>query len=1049
MSSAAVAKESRLSKEEVVSKTTEHSLFVDRTPDGAQVTGIVGRRQLVAVQTFDIARLTTHPVPIVPGAFVAVSGEGPKGDSNGSGKTTFLSAVSLLLGDPQWRLDVDGRHAVELLFQPGAAGLDVSAGGANHGYIVGVFAGESPFRSTDLITVWVRISRTPAFVKMRWTRGLHVAEGGTDQERQDQANELWNDLPRNSETGSRTMAETLFGDAPRCLAYLDTTVRPSVPSLLSQQMTAMSPERIGEALIALTGRDHLLAAESRLRREHAAQSDELDTRRQEDARDRINEDLQLEALKRREAARAEVAEAVAAWEAHLAQGVLERVELHATKGADVEAAEALIKTTKNAVEQQRNELRALEGRTDLQYAVTAAERARSSVDGERVNLDKKIGRLEERLGGLLTKRSKLSADAESDDGLAIDLHEELVEAAELQLTVTKIDLNEAEKEYQQLLYHLEAVEQGYDGPAGEALALLHGANLQAVSLIDAITLDPAARAVWEPRLWSYRDAVVITRDDESAVLDLLSSLAGATVVLADGPLEDQSARPLPPGIASTAPISGFLEALEDRYEHRTVPDRAHDLDLDTATLGGFPEPFTGRSVRVARAREDAERAEQEVNARQGAVETAKITLRHEQRQLAAAQAAAELSEVRALLKELETNISEARGERGDAEQRWKVADEAHSGAKSALDNHDDRIARLRNDLIAQERKLGEAIRDHRKEAEALSGIGLQEWRIAWSNTDEAAENLITKEANKGHRHTSVRWRDLTIRHLHQALTHVTRDPDQASPALQQLKQDADNSTHPLEKDDPDRAFFATLVQPLHDLLDAKEEHDQALRDRIHRNRFERAVVIAETSAELDRLHGDLDLQQGMVERSIELALRAISAQLDQLDQDREGGYGARLEIDIIRPESPDDNWTWNVTPKWRRSPAGSFVSYREVANGAQVKVFAIQLVLAALLADDHVPGRLLILDELGNSLGDANRKDVLSALNRVAHQQGVTILGTCQDSVVYDAAEVCGEVLWFSHATATEPYNRPTRAWGHDPEQGRVELVAFWLRTGR
>jgi hypothetical protein len=125
------------------------------------------------------------------------------------------------------------------------------------------------------------------------------------------------------------------------------------------------------------------------------------------------------------------------------------------------------------------------------------------------------------------------------------------------------------------------------------------------------------------------------------------------------------------------------------------------------------------------------------------------------------------------------------------------------------------------------------------------------------------------------------------------------------------------------------------------------------------------------------------------------------------------------------------------------------VSYREVANGAQVKVFAIQLVLAALLADSSVPGRLLVLDELGNSLGDANRKDVLSALNRVATQQGVTILGTCQDSVIYDAADQCGEILWFIHASATDPYNQPTRAWGFDPDGQRVELTARWLIEGR
>lgn len=40
--------------------------------------GVIGDRQLIAVQTFDIARLTSHPVVLVPSAFIAVTGRGPK-----------------------------------------------------------------------------------------------------------------------------------------------------------------------------------------------------------------------------------------------------------------------------------------------------------------------------------------------------------------------------------------------------------------------------------------------------------------------------------------------------------------------------------------------------------------------------------------------------------------------------------------------------------------------------------------------------------------------------------------------------------------------------------------------------------------------------------------------------------------------------------------------------------------------------------------------------------------------------------------------------------
>src|SRR5437868_267763 len=192
-----------------MTKTGSRGLFSGRMPDGSLTGGVIGSRKLVAVQTFDIARLTTYPVPIVPGCFVAVTGRGPKGDSNGSGKTTFLSAVSLLLGDPQWRLDLDGRYATGLLFRPGAAGLDAAAGGAEHGYVVGIFTPDDA-GTEDPVTVWIRVSKRPAYVLMRWAPGLHGVSGTTDQERLDQADAAWQGLPTSNERGSRQMASTLF-----------------------------------------------------------------------------------------------------------------------------------------------------------------------------------------------------------------------------------------------------------------------------------------------------------------------------------------------------------------------------------------------------------------------------------------------------------------------------------------------------------------------------------------------------------------------------------------------------------------------------------------------------------------------------------------------------------------------------------------------------------------------------------------------------------------------------------------------------------------------
>ncbi|WP_051965496.1 hypothetical protein [Kitasatospora mediocidica] len=208
--------------------------------------GLVGDRQLVAVQTFDIARLTSHPVPIVPETFIAVSGLGPKEDSNGSGKTSFLIAVSLLLADPQWRLDTNGgRPASGILFHPDAAGVDQThrASPVDHGYIVGVFAHPAD-PAADPMTVWIRIATTAPYLQANWTEGLHLADAATDHERSIQADDLWRALVTRQQLSARAMADTLYGTAPRCLTYLDTALRPPAPSLLSQQLTEMEPKDI-------------------------------------------------------------------------------------------------------------------------------------------------------------------------------------------------------------------------------------------------------------------------------------------------------------------------------------------------------------------------------------------------------------------------------------------------------------------------------------------------------------------------------------------------------------------------------------------------------------------------------------------------------------------------------------------------------------------------------------------------------------------------------------------------------------------------------------
>jgi hypothetical protein len=123
--------------------------------------------------------------------------------------------------------------------------------------------------------------------------------------------------------------------------------------------------------------------------------------------------------------------------------------------------------------------------------------------------------------------------------------------------------------------------------------------------------------------------------------------------------------------------------------------------------------------------------------------------------------------------------------------------------------------------------------------------------------------------------------------------------------------------------------------------------------------------------------------------------------------------------------------------------------YDNVTNTAQEKLFSIHLVLAALLAAPDARGRVLILDELADSLGAEHRREVLDAIAIAAQEHRITILATCQDSIMAEAKPYCREVLYFHYPSKSMPLNRPTRMFGFDRNRDRVELTAEELREGR
>lgn len=1013
-------------------------------------TGIVGNRHLIAVQTFDIARLTTHPVPLVPGAFIAVTGQGPKGDSNGSGKTSFEAATSLILGEAQWRLEANGaQHAAGLLFSPASAGLDPSGrySRAEKGYIVAVLA--EPERPAEtVLTVWMRLAQTAPYIKVRWAEGLHVASGDSDLERHDQSDAIWASLPRSSELGAKTFTEKLYGDAPRCMAYVDTTLRPAAPSLLSQEMTKMPPAVIGDALIELTGRQGLLETEEEQRGLLAEKRDDLAERLREDTQARINEQADLDAVTSRNNARQFLQQGEHAWRLHYAKGYLDvlveeqvATDRLATLNAEVAAAQQALNTAKDALDllRQDNDLEDKEAQAEADYNAAAERLADARQDHTRTADE--LGRLGARRGVLLPIKDGWT-------GLTVEDAITAVEGAEETVGSKRVARITAEQHHANAQNALTAAEAGAGGPAGPALIAMHDAGLRAVSLLDVLTLSDGARSIWEPRLWPYQGAVVIDPADEPNALAALAAVPGSSYVLADGPL-DQPADDLPDGVASSVPVTRFLQTVAARTEQRTQPDRAVDLHAQQVVLGGFPAHIAGRAARIAAATANVQQTEQDLNSARRAETGARLALDAAREALTAAEAVVELADIETATQRLQALLGHQQRLVATADLDATTKRGIFVRASANAQGHAEQVQIADQRVLLRTNELSAKKTAQQAAQTSLDRLNANYWRRGWGGTEDEARTLLAAEDVTSRRITQGAFRARAADALNDALREYESSVGGVlPPQLAQVR----SRREALRDGEPGvsgmSVEFGAVARPLRDELDARSESDVELQARIERLQAARSDAIATAQQRSDEVEADLlGIREGISQR-LDHSLRKISEAWDRLSV-ASGGFGAKLKISSVEPATPTSPWKWEVTPMWRRSSTGGYVSYTENANGAQVKLYAIQLVLAALLAADGAKGRVLILDELGNSLGDVNRKDILDALATVARAQQVTILGTCQDSVIGDAASACGQILWFSHAVESDAYNQPTRMWAFDDNRQRVEMTRDWITAGR
>lgn len=1016
--------------------------------------GVIGDRQLLCVQLFDIARHPSTAVVFVPGCFVAITGKGPE-DSNESGKTSWLASVSLLLGDPEWRMYGPGPAAVaQLLFEPNTAGVAAQRyPAATFGFIAGVFADPDDVLASAH-TVWMRISATAPYVQVRHGPGIHLATAHDDEERHRAAPAIFKSLPGPA-LGAVQYAERLYGPVPRCLAYLTSRgKRRGGPSLLKLETGQFTPAGIGSALIDLTGRAHLLETDQVVRRDLARETAQLAELEHENANAIAQEQQALHAIEQRDKARRNLSLSWGFWRLHYARGLLDVLDKQQELSTASERIQPLLADAERAVSRANEDLASMQDTKKVEQARRDAEEK-----SQRATHDLDMARDRERR--LKVDIEKTQDQIQEVEREASGAHGSLGDARQAAEEARTASIRSegrraaAEDAHNSALRDVERAEKGHYGQAGRTVEILTAAGIDAVGLLDGLDVPPNQRPRWEARLALYRDAVCIDAEEADRAALELTSLPGAVLVLRQKTPSPRSPVFAPP------PLRAFLHALAERLQTTTSPITALDQELGLRILGGFPQPITGRHALLEQLQHLANQAQETLRTTAEAARRAQETQDEADlnvRRLEHAQRAVELRTRRQALEiELTDVTPQLLRLQTAADEAAQVKEEALVKQKVLVLQRMEAARQLKEAEAAQQRLLAQD-EDLARQCAALN-IGYWMERAGGPEQARAALHLPSDgqqqepDAPQPERRSEISLREVAGRHLQQAIADLGIDlisgmgaPNAAITQAVQLR--ANQADEEGSRQFVSAAAFERPADAIQDWLDTCADSDRGTRSRVAANREEREIGLAAAQQTVADLEQSVRATQDSIVLRLDQALQDIEDALDRLNRGA-GLYGAELRRTLTPPASVSDLWRCEITPCWRRTPTGQMLPYNNITNAAQEKLFSIHLVLAALLASPHARGRVLILDELGDALGYHHRREVLAAIASTAEEYGISVLGTCQDALVDDAADYYGGLLYFHYPSHTEALNTATRMFGYDANNERVELTLDALLAGR
>ncbi|MER7618855.1 chromosome partitioning protein ParA [Nonomuraea wenchangensis] len=1042
---------------------------------------VVGDRVLIAVQAVNISRLSTHPVPTVPGTLIVVAGAGPK-DSNGAGKSSFIASITALLGDEQWRFASGAKAVSELLFN---AELASGAGGrqwasADHGYIVGVFAPpgmngfpaddarpapvdepvdvvsedelllvdsdeaggelfEVPDTSGGALTVWLRVNQEAPHLEIRWREGVHLAASPSEAERVARADEIWASLPKSAgkrDVVARDLTKALYGDRVRCVSFLSTSVRSKVATnLLSQPLNEISPERVFEAIAALTGLDAELEQEREARRDEHAKRVRAAQAGERLAEFEAESKALLGTFDRRDEARVRLAEALRCWRGRQARKLADAAAKDDALAAELDRHRAAGEAAGEAIAMVRAEIGTLrEDTLDRQVSEArkelAALQARAAkLDADRAVADNSADELRGRIPAL--KQSRRFADGRD------------VPAAERELREARLRLNEALKALgvadQEAASAQAALDDAEGGPAAAQLNALAAAGVGATGLLDA--LDVAEQA---------RDNATHTPGQAGTAAQTGTDAQTSTAGQAGAARQTGAAGQAGRAVGQVVGLRGWP------HEHAVIVDAARLGEAAEAlaglpgsvlvsaagvsVVGAFEGVATGREARIKAAEQRLHRAKDAQETAAQAVGDAEEAVAEAQRRLDGAQAGVRLAEVEARLAERRARLTELNAAVEELAPKVAEAERLAGALDFRARTRDMEIERLEGRRQRHEGERAQARDQEAKVAAEREALRLDALAADWGGTAETARQWLDALPEEERPRTADEWWRVAERHFDQALRDTFPEEDAEIPEeLAFLLNERGGSTA------REQATFAAVCGALASYLRGQEEYERHQRRQIEAQLGSRQRDLSAAARGAEEAAQSTAVHRAALTAAIRARLTRVAEEFDKLDTSY-GGYGATLEFPVPpAPADPEQRWQWRVTPKWRRGEGQGFVPYNRRANTALMDEKAVKLVCAAAIASSGGGHLCLVLDELGRNLGKEHRREAVALFRRIGETYGITVIGALQDDMEPYAIDACGQYVKLRRSSDAMPYNEPPVIVGHDQHAERVRALAAYV----